>query len=307
MPEHAANGGRVAFVGLGMMGMPMARRLVAAGYELVGCDLDAARAAALGSPTAASPAKAANGADVVVTSLPSPEIVETVAFGREGIHEGIAAGAAFIDMSTNAPAVARSLAERFAGLGVGVLDAPVSGGPAGAGDGSLTVMVGGPEPLFERWLPLLEVVGRLVVRVGEHGAGQVAKLCNNLITGVTMAAIGEACALSQRHGLDPAVLYALLRNSVGDSRVLRTRFPLAGADPAHPAAAGYSPLFMLELLLKDLGLALDLAEAAGVPVPVARAAAGRYEAAHAAGYGSLDYSAVYLVQQPTDDPPFAHS
>jgi 3-hydroxyisobutyrate dehydrogenase len=286
---------RVAFIGLGTMGLPMARNLVAAGYRLVGHDLDPQRASEAGGEVALSPAEAANGADVVITSLPSPAAVEGVAFGAGGVHEGIAAGAAFVDMSTNAPARARDLAMRFAALGVGTLDAPVSGGPAGAKGGTLSIMVGGDAELFKRWLPLLRAMGRHVVRAGDSGAGQVAKLCNNQITGATMAAISEACAVAASESIDAAILYDILCNSVGDSRVLRTRFPLAGAGPGHPADNGYTPLFTLELLLKDLRLALELAEESGASTPLLRTVVDRYEAARAAGYGTLDYSAVHLL------------
>lgn len=288
---------RVAFIGLGTMGLPMARRLVGAGHDLVAHDLDPARAAAASARVAASAAEAARGADVVITSLPSPAAIDAVLFGAGGIHETIAAGATFIDMSTNAPAGARALAGRLGEAGVGALDAPVSGGPTGAANGSLSVMVGGDRELFERWQPLLAVLGRHVVHIGPSGSGQVAKLCNNLITGVTMEAISEACAVAAEAEIDPGVLYGVLCNSVADSRVLHTRFPLPDADPAHPVNHGYSPLFMLDLLLKDLRLAVGLAQELGVDAPVAAAATARYEQAQALGYGPRDYSAVYLVNE----------
>jgi 3-hydroxyisobutyrate dehydrogenase len=286
---------RVAFIGLGTMGLPMARNLAAAGYRIVGHDLDPRRAAEAGGDVALSPAEAAGGADVVIASLPSPAAVESVAFGPGGVHGGIAAGATFIDMSTNAPARARDLAARFAEIGVGALDAPVSGGPAGAAEATLSIMVGGDAELFTRWLPLLRTLGRHVVRVGDSGAGQVAKLCNNQIAGATMAAISEACAVAAAASVDAGILYELLCNSTGDSRVLRTRFPLAGAGSGHPADNGYTPLFTLDLLLKDLRLALELAEGAGATTPLLRTVVDRYDAARAAGYGPLDYSAVYLL------------
>jgi 3-hydroxyisobutyrate dehydrogenase len=288
---------RVAFIGLGTMGLPMAHRLVDAGHDLVAHDLDPSRAAAASTSVAASAADAARSADVVITSLPSPAAIEAVVFGEGGIHETIAAGATFIDMSTNSPAGARGLAARLAGTGVGALDAPVSGGPAGAANGSLSVMVGGDRELFERWQPLLAVLGRHVVHIGPSGTGQVAKLCNNLITGVTMEAISEACAVAAEADIDPGVLYGVLCNSVADSRVLRTRFPLSGAEPAHPANNGYAPLFMLDLLLKDLRLAVGLAQELGVDAPVAHAATTRYEQAQVLGYGPRDYSAVYLLKE----------
>jgi 3-hydroxyisobutyrate dehydrogenase len=297
MADPAASPICVAFIGVGTMGRPMARRLVDAGYELVAHDLDPARAAAATARVAASAAEAARGADVVITSLPSPAAIDAVVFGEGGIHETVAVGATFIDMSTNSPLAARELAARLADAGVRALDAPVSGGPTGAANGSLSVMVGGDRELFERWQPLLAVLGGHVVHVGPSGSGQVAKLCNNLITGVTMEAISEACAVAAEADVDPAVLYGVLCNSVADSRVLRTRFPLPGADPAHPVNHRYGALFMLELLLKDLRLAVGLAQELGVDAPVAGAASARYEQAQARGHGALDYSAVYLLHE----------
>ena len=273
---------RVAFVGLGTMGLPMARHLVEAGHDVVGCDLDPAKAL---DSMAATPAEAADGADVAILSLPAPEIVERVAaeLPREPLF--------LVDTSTGPPALARQLAETFDAS----LDAPVSGGPRGAESASLTIMVGGRAEDFARAEPLFQALGR-PVHVGGPGAGQAAKLCNNLIAGVTMAAIAEACAVAAAEGLDAATLYDLLTTSTGDSRVVRTRFPLPGADPAHPVNSGYETLFALDLIAKDLALAQALADGHGIATPLAEAALGEYRAAQAAGHGQLDYSAVYLVR-----------
>jgi len=287
---------RVAVIGLGTMGLPMARHLVGAGYEVVGCDVDPARVALLGTAAAATPAAAAEDADVVLLSLPTPPVVEEVVLGPDGVRGGARRGTLVVDMSTSPPALSRRLARECAELEV--LDAPVSGGPRGAEDATLTIMVGGDEPAFRRALPLFETLGGLVVRVGAHGAGQAAKLCNNLIAGATMAAIAESCAIARREGIDPEVLYELVTASTGDSRVLRTRFPLAGADDAHPSAHGYAPLFALDLIAKDMALALELAEAHGLDPEVARAALDAYREAQRDGRGGLDYSAVYLRFDP---------
>ncbi len=282
---------RVAAIGLGTMGLPMARHLVAAGHDVVGCDLDRGRVEALVADRAATPGEAAAGADVVLLSLPSADAVAEVVLGERGVRSAARPGTLLVDMSTSPPSLARRLAAECSELDV--LDAPVSGGPRGAEDASLTIMVGGTENAFERARPLFEALGRLVVLVGGHGAGQAAKLCNNLIAGATMAAIAESCAIAVREGLDPATLYELLTASTGDSRVLRTRFPLPGVESAHPASNGFAPLFTLDLIAKDLGLARDLAEGHGVAVPVAEAALGAYRAAQRDGRGALDYSAVY--------------
>jgi 3-hydroxyisobutyrate dehydrogenase len=287
---------RVAFIGIGTMGRPMATRLLAAGHEVTACDVDPRRAEALGTRIAGTPEEAADRADVVITSLPSPEAVEDVVLGPGGIASAAPRGALLLEMSTSPPALARRLAARLEGSLLDVLDAPVSGGPQGAEAGTLTIMVGGAAATFARAEPLLGVLGRHVVHVGDHGAGQAAKLCNNLVAGATMAALAEACAVAVREGLDPATLYGLLTTSTGDSRVLRTRFPLAGADASHPASRAYAPLFAVDLIEKDLGLALGLAAEHGVETPVAAAARTAYRAAQEAGHGGLDYSAVYLVR-----------
>jgi 3-hydroxyisobutyrate dehydrogenase len=228
----------------------------------------------------------------VLLSLPPPAALEDAVFGEHGVRAAARPGTLLVDMSTSPPELARRLAAECGELDV--LDAPVSGGPRGAEDASLTIMVGGAEPAFRRALPLFEALGRLVVRVGTHGAGQAAKLCNNLIAGATMAAIAEACAVAKREGIEPRVLYGLLTASTGDSRVLRTRFPLAGADDAHPVASEFAPLFALDLIAKDLELGLELAEEHGVDAAVAREALAAYRDAQRDGLGPLDYSAVYL-------------
>jgi 3-hydroxyisobutyrate dehydrogenase len=282
----------VAVIGLGTMGLPMARQLVAAGHGVVGCDVDPDRVALLGASNAETPGDAAAKADVVILSLPTPAAVEEVVLGPRGVRSAAPPGTLLIDMSTSAPALARRLASECDALDV--LDAPVSGGPRGAEDATLTIMVGGAEPAFRRALPLLETLGRLVVLVGGHGTGQAAKLCNNLVAGSTMAAVAEACAIARREGIGPGVLYELLTASTGDSRVLRTRFPLGGVDDGHPASNGFAALFALDLIAKDLELALELADEHGIDPEVARTALAAYRAAQRDGRGALDYSAVYL-------------
>jgi 3-hydroxyisobutyrate dehydrogenase len=288
---------RIAFIGLGTMGLPMARNLVAAGHDVVAVDPDPVRVGLLEAPAAATPAEAAAGADVALLSLPAPAVVEEVVLGPAGLRAGAAPGFALVDVSTGPPALARRLAAELATLGIEALDAPVSGGPRGAEAASLTIMVGGSRETFERWRSLLGALGSLVVRVGEAGAGQAAKLCNNLVAGATMAALAEACALATRERLEPAVLYDLLTRSTGDSRVLRTRFPIGGVEPDHPASRAYEPLFALDLMAKDLDLALELAAVHDVDVPVARASRARYADAQSQELGRLDYSAVYTARR----------
>ena len=176
---------RIAVIGLGTMGLPMARHLVEAGHAVVGCDLAPGRAESIGAERAATPAEAARAADFVLLSLPSAGAVEEVVLGERGVRSSAPSGALLIDMSTSPPALARRLAAECAEMDV--LDAPVSGGPRGAIDATLTIMVGGTAETFARARPVFDVLGRLVVLVGGHGAGQAAKLCNNLIAGATMA------------------------------------------------------------------------------------------------------------------------
>jgi 3-hydroxyisobutyrate dehydrogenase len=287
---------RIAFVGLGTMGLPIARNLVAAGHDVVAVDADPRRVRLLGTASAPTPAEAAVTADVAMLSLPSAAAVDDVVSGSSGLLAGASPGFAVIDMSTGPPALARRLAAELAEAGIESLDAPVSGGPRGAEDASLTVMVGASLGAFERWRPLLEQVGALVVRVGDAGAGQAAKLSNNLVAGATMAALAEACAVAVRDGIEATVLYDVLTRSTADSRVLRTRFPLGGVDSKHPASRAYEPLFALDLMAKDLEFALDLADSHGIAVPVARAARASYREAREQGLGRLDYSAVYRAR-----------
>jgi 3-hydroxyisobutyrate dehydrogenase len=289
---------RVAFIGLGTMGLPMARNLVAAGHEVVAVDVDPHRTAELGSEVAATPAAAAARAAMALLSLPSPRVVEDVVLGPSGLRAGARPGFAVVDMSTGPPALARKLTAELESVGAESLDAPVSGGPRGAEDGTLTIMVGGGTEAFAAHRRLLEDLGSLVLHVGPAGAGQVAKLCNNLIAGATMAAVAEATAIAVREGVDPALFYDLVTRSTGDSRVLRTRFPVAGVSPDHPASRSYEPLFALDLMAKDLDLALELAAANEVDAGVASTSRERYRRAQERGAGALDYSAVYTALDP---------
>jgi 3-hydroxyisobutyrate dehydrogenase len=296
---------RIGFVGVGRMGRPMARHLVSAGHEVVAFDLggDALEAArADGCAAAASARQAAAGAELAITMLPSPGAVEAAVLGEDGVAAGLADGALLADMSTAPPALARRLAAELRPRGIGVLDAPVSGGTIGAQAGTLTIMAGGDPAAFERARPAFEAMGRLVVHVGGHGAGQAAKLCNNLLAGVHMAALGQAVAVARREGLDPRTLYELVTNSTGDSRVCRTRFPAPGAEDLHPVNRGFEPMFTVDLMEKDLALAAELVgEHEIVAEPLASALAW-YRRAQADGLGDLDYSAVAVAMGAAERP-----
>jgi 3-hydroxyisobutyrate dehydrogenase len=258
----------------------MARNLVAAGYEVVGHDLDPARAEEF----------AAEGpAEVAIASLPSAAAVEEVAAALPGTGVEV-----FVDMSTSPPALARQLADELGAHGTVSLDAPVSGGPRGAEAATLSIFVGGSAEGFARVEPVFRALGSVVAHVGGPGAGQVVKLCNTLMAGVNMAAVAEACGIAAREGIDPKLFYALVTSSTGDSRVLRTRYPLPGADESHPANRAFEPMFALDLIVKDLALVSELAEASGVDPAMTQAALAEYRKAQQNGHGRLDYSAVYL-------------
>jgi 3-hydroxyisobutyrate dehydrogenase len=270
----------------------MASHLVAGGHTVVACDADPAAAARLGTETAPTPASASADADVAILSLPSPAAVEEVVLGQGGIIEGARAGLTVVDMSTSPPALMRRLAAELAPAGVDFLDAPVSGGPTGADAATLAIMVGGEASVVERCRPLLELLGSSVEHVGGHGAGQAVKLGNNLMVACTMAGMAEACRILEQEGVDPAQAYDVWTRSTSDSSVMRRRFPLPGVRPEHPASRDYAPMFRLDLLVKDVRLALELAREDGVPTPVGDAVVAAYEAALGAGLGGLDYSAV---------------
>jgi 3-hydroxyisobutyrate dehydrogenase len=293
---------RLAFVGVGRMGLPMARNLLQAGHEVVAADVDAAALAAIeadGAEVADSPAAAVAAAgDLAIAILPSPAIVEDVLLGDGGMVAAVPSGGILLDMSTGPPQLARRLAQDGAQRGVEVLDAPVSGGPPGAEAGSLAIMVGGSEPGVERVRPLLEVMGSRIVHMGPPGAGQATKLCNNLLAGVHMAALGESVAIARREGLDPHRLLDALRNATGDSRVLRMRFPVAGVLPEAPASRGFAPLFPVDLIAKDLALAIGTAEEHGLDTPMADVALERYRTAQGRALGGRDYSVVATLVDP---------
>lgn len=290
--------GPAALIGVGTMGRHFARHLVAGGVDLTVYDASAAAcgtAAEVGAQVAASAPDAVAGAGVVFLSLPTPPVVESVA---AEIAPAIAPGSLLIDCSTSPPALARSLAAALAPREVAVLDAPVSGGPVGAEAATLTVMVGGESGAYERGEPYLRLIGSYVVHVGPHGAGQVAKLCNNLLAGVNMAALCQALSVARAEGLDPVALFELVSRSTGDSRVLRARYPAPGVDDRHPSNHDFAPLFALDLIAKDLDLALELVRAHELPDEPLVGALDRYRAAQAQGLGPLDYSALIRTTNP---------
>ncbi|QQP95419.1 3-hydroxyisobutyrate dehydrogenase [Lysobacter enzymogenes] len=286
---------RIAFIGLGHMGGPMAANLLKAGHEVHVFDLVPAAvdaAVALGAHAQASAADAVRGADAVISMLPASRHVEALYLGDDGLLARIAPGALAIDCSTIAPASAQKVAAAAAARGVAMIDAPVSGGTAGAAAGTLTFIVGGDAAALERARPWLEAMGRNVFHMGGNGAGQVAKLCNNMALGVIMAATGEALALGAAHGLDPAALSKMMAVSTGRSWATEVCNPWPGVLENAPASRGYSGGFGNDLMLKDLGLAAEAAMSAGSPIPLGELARNLYALNGRAGRGGLDFSSV---------------
>ncbi|WP_208412872.1 3-hydroxyisobutyrate dehydrogenase [Xanthomonas arboricola] len=293
MENHTMS--KIAFIGLGNMGGPMAANLSKAGhqlrvFDLVPAALDAAVAA--GAHAASSAHDTLADAEIVISMLPASRHVEALYLGEAGILAQIPEGALVIDCSTIAPASARKLAAEAQARGLAVLDAPVSGGTAGAMAGSLTFIVGGAAQVLERARPVLQAMGKNIFHVGDNGAGQVAKLCNNMALGVIMAATGEALALGVAQGLDPAVLSQMMAVSTGRSWATEVCNPWPGVLPNAPASRGYSGGFGNDLMLKDLGLVAESAVQAGVSIPLGELARNLYAMNSQAGNGALDFSSV---------------
>ncbi len=286
---------KIAFIGLGNMGGPMAANLIKAGhqlrvFDLVPAALDAAAAA--GAHAASSARDTLADAEIVISMLPASRHVEGLYLGEAGILAQIPAGALVIDCSTIAPVTARKVAAAAQARGLAMLDAPVSGGTAGAAAGTLTFIVGGAAETLERARPVLQAMGKNIFHVGDNGAGQVAKLCNNMALGVIMAATGEALALGVAHGLDPAVLSQMMAVSTGRSWATEVCNPWPGVLPNAPASRGYSGGFGNDLMLKDLGLVAESAVQAGVSIPLGELARNLYAMNSQAGNGALDFSSV---------------
>jgi hypothetical protein len=273
--RKSAVNGPIGFVGLGQMGGPMSRRLLAAGHELVAYDEREEAVQALvpeGAQPAGSPAEVAERAEVVLVSLPTPEVVRAVALGRDGLIQG-SAMRTYVDLSTTGQAVAMEVAAALAGRGVVTLDAPVSGGVRGAREGTLAVMAAGPTAELERVRPLLEVFGR-VFHVGERpGLGQLMKLANNFLSATAIVATAEAIALGVRGGLDPATMIAVINASTGRNTASEDKFP------RQVLTGSYAAGFTAGLLTKDLGLCAAAADALEVPMPVAAEVYARWQRA----------------------------
>jgi 3-hydroxyisobutyrate dehydrogenase len=286
---------KIAFIGLGNMGGPMALNLLKAGHTLSAFDLSAEacrKFAAEGLPIAASAAATVDGAEVVISMLPASAHVEGLYLGSDGLLAKIAPGTLVIDSSTIAAATSRKVAEAGAERGVAVIDAPVSGGTGGAIAGTLTFMVGGSVADLERARPVLEKMGANIFHAGEAGAGQTAKICNNMLLGILMIGTSEALALGVANGLDPKVLSEIMRRSSGGNWALEKYNPMPGVMDTSPASKNYAGGFGTDLMLKDLGLAQENAAAVRASTPLGGMARNLYAAHSLAGHGGLDFSSV---------------
>jgi 2-hydroxy-3-oxopropionate reductase len=284
----------VGFVGLGAMGKPMALNLLKAGYPLVVHNRSRGSVEELmeaGAADGGSPMGVAQKAEIVVLCLPDSPDVESVMSGPDGVLEGVSQGDLIIDMSTISPVVARDLAQRAEALGAEMLDAPVSGGDVGARQGTLSIMVGGKEATFERALPVFQAMGKNIVRVGESGAGQVAKACNQIVVALTIEAVSEALVLAAKAGVDPAGVRAALLGGFAQSKIM-------DAHGQRLLDRNFRPGFRSELQHKDLKIALETGRAYGVPLPATGLVHELYGALRAAGRGDLDHSALAtMVEQ----------
>jgi len=281
---------KIGFIGLGIMGRPMALHLLKAGYTLSVLEKNKAskELVAAGAQSFATPAAIAQNSDVVITMLPdSPEVV-TIVSGQDGLLEGIRQGTLFIDMSTIAPATSKNIYEWMQQKGVEALDAPVSGGQSGAESATLSIMAGGTEQAFQRALPLFQVMGKNIVHIGEPGAGQMAKACNQMIVGMTIQAVAEAFTLAQKAGVDLAKMREVLLGGFAQSKIL----DLHGK---RIIDRNFSPGFKIKLHRKDMNIALQAGREFSVPLYGTAQVAAHMDALLAQGKGDLDHSAIALL------------
>jgi len=281
----------IGFIGLGIMGRPMARNLLKAGYPLVvhsrsrGPVDEIAKA---GAKVATSPRDVAAQCDVLITMLPNSPDVEQVVLGPDGVIEGARAGLVLLDMSTISPIVSQKIGAALAQKSVQMLDAPVSGGEKGATDGVLSIMVGGDKAVFDKALPIFQAMGKTITHLGPLGAGGFTKLANQIIVAVNLTALGEALTLAKKAGLDRELTLTALAGGLAGSKCLDQKKP-------NYVANTYNPGFKIDLHYKDLGLIMESARALGVPLPATAAVQELFSALRVKGRGGLDHSGVITL------------
>jgi 3-hydroxyisobutyrate dehydrogenase len=285
----------IGFIGLGNMGGPMAKNLLNAGHQVQVFDLVEASMASVvaeGGTASKSAADAVRGADLVISMLPASKHVEALYLGDAGLITQLDADTLIIDCSTIAPESARKVAAAAAEAGFDMIDAPVSGGVGGAVGGTLTFMVGGTSKALDIARPLLEIMGKNIFHAGDAGAGQVAKVCNNMLLAVLMTGTAEALQLGVNKGLDPAVLSEIMQKSSGGNWALEVYNPFPGVMPSAPASNDYAGGFLVDLMIKDLGLAMASALETGSSTPMGALARNLYVTHGAKGNGQIDFSSI---------------
>ena len=281
----------IGFIGLGIMGRPMAKNLIKAGHSLVvhsrsrGPVDDVVKS---GARPASSPKEVASQCDVLITMLPNSPDVEQVALGKDGIVEGVKSGLIFIDMSTISPIVSKKLGAALGGKGVKMLDAPVSGGEKGAIDAALSIMVGGDKATFDGVLPIFQAMGKTITLLGPLGMGGFTKLANQIIVAVNLTALAEALTLGKKAGLDRELLLTALGGGLAGSKCLEQKKP-------NYIAGTYNPGFKIDLHFKDLGLIMESARALGVPLPATAVVQELFSAMRVKGRGGLDHSGIITL------------
>ena len=282
---------KIGFIGLGIMGTPMAGNLIKAGYSVVVHNRSRAKVDALvraGASAATSPREVASAADVIITMLPNSPDVELVALGPNGIKEGARHGQLFIDMSTINPIVSQKIAAELSAVGVAMVDAPVSGGEKGAIDGTLSIMAGGTPQNFERALPIFNALGKTITHMGPLGTGGFTKLANQIIVAINLTAIGEALVFGAKAGVDPEKMIRALSGGLAGSKCLEQK-----SDKI--LSGNFAPGFKIDLHAKDLNLIADAARSIGVPIPTAAIVEQLFAALRVQGRGGLDHSAVITL------------
>jgi 2-hydroxy-3-oxopropionate reductase len=281
----------IGFIGLGIMGRPMARNLLKAGYSLAVHSRSRGpvdEIAGAGAKVGTSPRDVAARSDVLITMLPNSPDVEQVVLGRDGVIEGARPGMVLLDMSTISPLVSQKIGAALAAKSVTMLDAPVSGGEKGAIDGVLSIMVGGDKAVFDKVLPIFQAMGKTITHLGPLGAGGFTKLANQIIVAVNLTALGEALTLAKKAGLDRELTLTALAGGLAGSKCLDQKKPNYLADT-------YNPGFKIDLHYKDLGLIMESARALGVPLPATAAVQELFSALRVKGRGGLDHSGVITL------------
>ncbi|WP_255212457.1 2-hydroxy-3-oxopropionate reductase [Serratia plymuthica] len=279
---------KIGFIGLGIMGKPMSKNLLKAGYSLVVLNhhpQTTAELVALGATAAETPKAVAEQSDILITMLPNSPQVQEVALGKDGIIEGARPGSVLVDMSSIAPLASREISAALAEKQIAMLDAPVSGGEPKAIDATLSVMVGGDKAVFERCLPVMKAMAGSVVHTGEIGAGNVTKLANQVIVALNIAAMSEALVLATKAGVNPDLVYQAIRGGLAGSTVLDAKAPMV-------MDRNFKPGFRIELHIKDLANALDTSHGVGAQLPLTAAVMEMMQALRADGLGAADHSAL---------------